>query len=255
MQPVLGQQEITDYGDIVINPASEPSQVQALWESLISWAKEKNIQKIQLDYVRETSPSWPLWSTGVLSAVIKPQEVAPVLTLPMDWQTYVQSLPKKKRDELKRKLKRLAAATPSFEFDIVATEQTLADFTRLHRLSDPAKEQFMSAPMAAFFNQLATTQFEGGWHWYFAFLSLAGERVAAVGYFKRAKEGILLYNSGYDPTHMSLGVGFGLQAYLIKQAIAENLHYFDFLRGGERYKIDLGAIPQQLWQVSITLAG
>ncbi len=257
MQPVLGNEEVTDYGDLVYAPDITQIQVREIWQTLRTWAADRGATTLHIDYVRETSPSWSLWQAGEFGVVIKEQEVAPLLTLPSDWSAYVQALPKKKRDELKRKLRRLAGAQPEFEFEVASSDPTaVTDFLRLHRASDPTKQKFMSDAMAAFFTDLAGASYEGGWQWCFAFLRLGGERVAAVAYFCRPhKNGsLLLYNSGYDPTHVYLGIGFGLQAHLIEYAITQEYKYFDFLRGAERYKFDLGAQSQQLWQVSLELA-
>ena len=51
---------------------------------------------------------------------------------------------------------------------------------------------------------------------------------------------VYLYNSGYDPAYSWLSVGLLLKAFCIKEAIALGKRRFDFLRGAEPYKYDLG---------------
>jgi len=71
-------------------------------------------------------------------------------------------------------------------------------------------------------------------------LTLDRVRVAAVLCF-RAEEELLLYNSGYDPAYAGLSVGLLSKALALRRAIEEGRRRFDFLRGAEPYKYDLGA--------------
>ena len=71
-------------------------------------------------------------------------------------------------------------------------------------------------------------------------LEFDGVRVAACISFDY-EDSYLLYNSGYDPAYSQLSVGFVNKAWTIKDAIESGKRTFDFLRGIERYKYDLGA--------------
>ena len=62
---------------------------------------------------------------------------------------------------------------------------------------------------------------------------------------------MLLYNSGFDPQYQSISPGLILKSYMIKQAIEEGKSRFDFLRGGERYKYDLGGKERKLYKVTL----
>ena len=61
----------------------------------------------------------------------------------------------------------------------------------------------------------------------------------------------LLYNSGYDPEYSSLSVGLLNKAFCIKEAIEVGRDTFDFLRGTERYKYDLGGKNSSVYQMVI----
>jgi CelD/BcsL family acetyltransferase involved in cellulose biosynthesis len=74
--------------------------------------------------------------------------------------------------------------------------------------------------------------------------------VAAYLSFREAAR-LLLYNSGYDPRYGDYSAGFALLVYRIRQAIEEGVQTFDFLRGDERYKYDLGAQDQFIYRVII----
>ena len=62
----------------------------------------------------------------------------------------------------------------------------------------------------------------------------------------------LLYNSGYDPSYGYYSVGLLLKALCLKDAIEQGKAYFDFLRGPEPYKYDLGAKNTALYQMVVT---
>jgi CelD/BcsL family acetyltransferase involved in cellulose biosynthesis len=72
-----------------------------------------------------------------------------------------------------------------------------------------------------------------------AFLDVNGRRVATTLSFDYDNS-FSLYNSGYDPAYSSLAVGLLHKALCIKHAIESGETRFDFLRGAEPYKYDLG---------------
>ena len=109
----------------------------------------------------------------------------------------------------------------------------------------------MSEPMAQFFWQLKTGRIEG-WQSNLCFLKLDCKAVAGVFSFSNDQE-VWLYNSGYNPKEQYWSVGLLLKAHLIKQAIEAGKKRFDFLRGSERYKYDLGAKDLQLYRIELNL--
>jgi CelD/BcsL family acetyltransferase involved in cellulose biosynthesis len=73
--------------------------------------------------------------------------------------------------------------------------------------------------------------------------------VAALLAFLSGDE-LLLYNSGYDPEYAHASVGLVSKAMAMQRGVAEGLSVFDFLRGAEPYKYDLGGqdrIVRQIW--------
>ena len=71
-------------------------------------------------------------------------------------------------------------------------------------------------------------------------MEIDGKRVAGCICFDYANS-YLLYNSGYNPEYAHLSVGLLNKAICIKDAIQLGRHSFNFLKGSERYKYDLGA--------------
>ncbi|MFZ2206655.1 MAG: GNAT family N-acetyltransferase [Microgenomates group bacterium] len=237
MKPVLGGQEVTDFGIESIN--NEGSIHAAL-------KKKYAVQTVQYDYIREDSLAF---QTLQLIAQNSPtqQEVSPTIILPSTWEEYLESLERTDRKELKRKFKRLEAIPHSFHYSGErVTDNDFSDFIRLHKLSDFAKEKFMTDPMKSFFKEVSTLSIPG-WTQKIATLKINDISVASVFFFEN-ENSLLLYNSGYDPEQKYYSVGLLLIAQLIHYAIENKRKVFDFLRGNERYKYDLGGKDVKLYK-------
>lgn len=170
------------------------------------------------------------------------EDVSPAVELPGDWDSYLASLKKKDRHELRRKIRRLAAAGTVNWYAYEGKqhpEEFMDFFLDLHRRSHPDKAAFMDEEMEAFFRGIATA-FRGKNYLRLYFLELDGRPVASCMCFDYRDE-LLLYNSGYDPAYAHLSVGLVLKAFCIKDAIERGKKRFDLLRGNEKYKYDLGA--------------
>jgi CelD/BcsL family acetyltransferase involved in cellulose biosynthesis len=82
-------------------------------------------------------------------------------------------------------------------------------------------------------------------------LEIAGRDVAATFGFEL--DGVFyLYNSAYEPDAARVSPGLVLVSELVKRAIEEELKVFDFLRGPERYKYQLGSEAVPLHNVRLT---
>jgi CelD/BcsL family acetyltransferase involved in cellulose biosynthesis len=181
------------------------------------------------------------------------EETCPVLALPAAWDDYLAALGKKDRHELRRKLRRAESHPEPLTWRTVNKGPELAaaleTFIALHRRSDEAKARFMTPIMVTFFHRLLAAFAPTGWL-EVATLYAGDHPVAAYLSFRQAAR-LLLYNSGYDPRYGGYSAGFALLVYRIRQAIEEGVQTFDFLRGDERYKYDLGAQDQFIYRVII----
>jgi CelD/BcsL family acetyltransferase involved in cellulose biosynthesis len=76
------------------------------------------------------------------------------------------------------------------------------------------------------------------------FLEIGGRAIATTFGFQVEKT-LYLYNSAYEPELARISPGLFLVSELVRGAIEEGLEVFDFLRGPERYKYQLGsqAVP------------
>ena len=84
-----------------------------------------------------------------------------------------------------------------------------------------------------------------------SFLEFNSKRVSGCLVFDYQND-FMLYNSGYDFSNRELSAGLINKAYTIKQAIELDRSRFNFLKGSERYKYELGGIDTPIYNISIT---
>ena len=165
-----------------------------------------------------------------------------MLLLPSSWDEYLESLDPKERRELKRKNRRLLREVPDATFRTTTEESLEADlkyFVDMHRGAEGHKGHFMRPEIATFFERLARALMPLGWL-RMDFLEIGDRPVASTFSFELGGT-FYLYNSAYEPEVGRLSPGVVLVSRLINESIERGLSAFDFLRGQERYKYQLGA--------------
>lgn len=237
-------QDITDFADLLYTREGK-EYAPRIWETISSFFAEKGFSELQLNYVREDSSTYQVLSQNHLTAQ---QEVSPFIALPPTWDEYVASLGKKQRHELKRKMNRLSQTTFMFERK-EASKETFASFIRLHKLSDFNKAKFMTESMEHFFWDFVSVQ-KTLWNTSFYTLSIEEKEVSSVLVLEN-NEQVLLYNSGFDPEFGYYSAGLLGKAFILRGAIEEKKKIYDFLRGNERYKYDLGAKDLPLFSLKL----
>ena len=237
-----GDTEICDYMDMVVGDGSHAEA----WHAALRSLSEEPWDEVALWAVREDSPTFAALPAVCrelgLSFSAEVEDVCPQLPIPGDWDEYVAGLGKKDRHELRRKLRKLPQAG-QVELEVLESpadiEPALGDFLRMHRESRADKANFMTEQMEVFFRRIVLALAEEGVA-EMTFLKLAGVRVACLLCFKSGDE-YLLYNSGYDTAYSGFSVGLLSKALALQRAIERGYKRFDFLRGHEHYKYDLGA--------------
>jgi CelD/BcsL family acetyltransferase involved in cellulose biosynthesis len=246
--------EFTDEQDVVAPAGEERSVAMAVAE----WVASATPPRVRLEFVPEDVPTLETMAT-VLSgrgyrAVRSRLIASPRFALPRDFETYVQSLGKKERHELRRKIRRLESASEA-TFRWVSTDAgrgaTLDRFFALHRLSRGPKADFMTPDLERFFRDIADALAPLG-RLRLGVLRAHDEDAAVL--FAFAYRGTLaLYNAAYDPALASLSIGIVSHAWAIREAIAERFDTYDLLRGDEPYKYDLGGKDRWLGRLEATL--
>ncbi len=249
----IGCVDVTDYLDVIVAPPHRAAFLSALAKHLADQTAE--IDRLHLCNVPESSPlleEWPpiLQAHGFVTTV-EQQEVCPVIQLPATWDDYLSLLDKKQRHELRRKLRR---AGDQVDWYIVGPGDDLAAatqaFLRLMALSSPDKAAFLGdTDNVAFFHALIPSLMAAGWL-QLSFLTVAGEPAAAYLNFDY-NDRIMVYNSGQDIGRFgALSAGIVLLAHTIRHAIDSGRNAFDFLRGDETYKYQMGGRDTRVFELS-----
>jgi len=217
------------------------------------------------------------------------QDVCPIVTLPGSWDDYLAGLASKDRRELRRKLRKAnphagvewyivgsVGATEGVGLALLEQNGLLADsfgrpyppriiekvrpehdlpaemekFLHLMAFSHPDKAEFLHAEHRAFIHAIAQAAWAAGWL-ELAFLTIEGEPAATALNFCY-HDRTLLYNSGLDAARfLRLSPGIVLTAFLIRHSIQAGREVFDFMRGDEKYKYQLGGVDTTIHRLLI----
>lgn len=250
----VGGEDLSDSLDFLIWKGMEGLVLDALDRALRGVARREG--GLVLHYIAEDSSTLaevnPMLQEG-WDVEVNLEESSPWVALPGGWDAFLNSLPGKARHELRRKLGKIQRElAPDFMVLEKAEEWEVAmeRFFRLHRLSQVQKARFMTPERERFFREMAWAFFEEG-SLRLTWLEAKREPIAsALSFVYGDTWG--LYNSGYDPRYRDLSPGIVLVAHTIQRAMDEGLKSYDFLRGRERYKYDLGGRDRALYCLRLT---
>jgi len=249
--------EVSDYLDVVAAPGREAEIAQALVAYLLS-SKAPPWDEIALANLPEGNTVWSHFGRLAQEqgwwVEVGLEDICPVIPLPDTYDTYLRSLTKKQRHEVRRKRRRLMEAGHEVRRWAVRggpeLDKALDTFFDLHRRSHPDKAAFMTPHMEAFFRDVAWWAARQGWL-HLSFLEIDGRPVATFFCFDYQGRR-MVYNSGFDPdTAGHLSPGVNLATMEIEDAIARGMSHLDFLQGQETYKFRLGAIPTSVYNLRV----
>lgn len=250
----LGDQDVCDFADFLIAPGQELGFFNGLLDYLMSTA----CNSLKLFSVPEESLTLKFLPIVARERGYKVNvcisDVVPGMQLPDTWAQFLSSLSKKNRHELRRKFRRLETVEEVVWLELTRPDEVqfaMDDFLRLLRLSGQDKEEFLTPHRDRFFRQVAYRFASKGFLKLF-FLEIKGQKVAGVMCFDYGNSRFL-YNSGYNPELGYYSVGLLLKAFSIQNAIESGLKYYDFLRGGEPYKYDLGGIDRRVFNLNMEI--
>jgi CelD/BcsL family acetyltransferase involved in cellulose biosynthesis len=204
--------------------------------------KKVSLDSMHFDQIKEITKLYP-----ENSLKISKQDQVVNLMLPESYEKYLAVLPRKKRHELKRKKVRFQEKYPQAVLRESKDSEIFETFIKLHKTSDGDKGNFMNDEVTAFFSSLLTMK---GWKIYYLEVDNA---IAACCFVYEDEVGSYLYNSSKNNTFNEVNPGIIIIDKIIEQLISKEFTFFDFLKGTERYKFDLGGISSQLYDIEITL--
>jgi CelD/BcsL family acetyltransferase involved in cellulose biosynthesis len=251
----MANHEVTDYCDFI----SSQSHRKEFYQSLADYFRKQCMRYSRMEFINipGTSPTlseMPLFADEHdFQCELEESETVPVLALPDSYDKYIQSIGRKNRHELRRKIRKLEGLRDVRLERITGSEQwgaAIEKFVLLHSESDREKREFWHKPgMFDFFDKLAAFFFAENW----AELQMLYEEkrlMAALLNFKDS-ETLYFYNAAYDKEFSPYSPGFFLFDHAIKQAIAENIKKADFLRGREKYKYFFGAEDSKIYTLKL----
>jgi CelD/BcsL family acetyltransferase involved in cellulose biosynthesis len=266
---VVGCLEVADYLDLIVEAGREEAVYAAFLDWLAGptappWERVDLCNQPARSLAHTVLPELARgrgWPTEV-----RQEDVCPVITLPAPttapgfdgWETYLATLDKKERHEIRRKLRRIEREAPDsgvrYVRDPAGLDDAIQTFVRLHRLSSRDKDAFMDDQMQGFFRAIAATLAEHGWL-QLSLLEVEGQAVASYFCFEYNNE-VQVYNSGFDPqAYPQFSPGWVLLARLIEDAIYQGRARFDFLQGDEDYKHRFGGIDEPVYRTLIRRKG
>ena len=248
----LGGTDLVDYHDFLTRDRQNSEYVDAVVSKVSGMS---GINKIVLQSIPGNSPTITQFREAAesrgWSVSLEQEDVAPRMELPSSWDDYVAGLRKKDRHELRRKLRRLEGAGEFHHVELKSPEEiaeAMPEFMRLHRMSTPDKNEFMTHDREQFFTRIAVELAREDMT-RLTFLEFDGQREATSLSFVCG--GVrYLYNSGYNPAQYKLSVGLLNHALSIKSSIEDGLRIFDFMRGNEPYKYHLGGVDRQVFALT-----
>ena len=250
----IGSADVCDYLDFVITPGREGDFFKVLLDDL----RQNGIKKLDL---RPLQPDSTVLAQLVSIAqnrgyevTCRPEDVSLELDLPTNWNEYLAILKTKQRHEVRRKLRRLWEAG-NVEHLCVEVSQEVEDyldiFLKLFALSKDEKASFMNPKMESFFRSLAKAMAEIG---LLRLGILQLDKVpAAMTMGFDYNDSHYLYNSAYDPQFSYLSVGLLCKVLCLKESIEKGKRKWNFLKGGEPYKYQLGGQEVPLYSCQITI--
>lgn len=248
----VGNSDLFDYNDFLVVDGCYAEFYSVVWDYIsgMKW------DSLELGSLPEQSPTIQFIKEKAeragLTVECLEEDKVPFTDLPDSWDEFVSSLGKKSRHELRRKIRRIEAAGKVTQKIFTTPDDVVGmmpKFASLLRSSSPDKARFLTPDRELFFEDAALELARRG-QLRLSFLEFNGVDVASnmvIDY----KDSYLLYNSGYDPAHSSLSVGLVNKALTIKDGVELGKRRFDFLRGTERYKYDLGAENSAVYQLTV----
>jgi len=249
----IESEKVSDYCDFVFMKGYK----EEFYESLFGYFETmpSNIEKIELMNVRSSSSTLdylPLLASKYGFYCSKEEvEVAPVLELPSSYEDYLGNLSKKKRHELRRKLRRMESLEGIRVEKITDSKnlRTYLDrFIALHKQGSSSKAKFWEKPkMIAFFHEMAhrfSLQ-----EWVELNVLFYEDRVLAALLNFSYSDRIYFYNVAFDRDFARYSPGIFLFDHCIRVTISTGKRSADFLRGREEYKYYFGAKDSKIFRL------
>ena len=253
----VGAIEVSDFLDFIVLPSHTTEFISGLLDFLTSESNFSHWRILDLYNLLEDSPSLQILKNEAERRGWTHQQThlqpAPYISLLDNYDTYLASIDKKQRHEIRRKLRNIDQRFLESQLYIAEDPAKLdADIESFIAMmaQDPNKQAFLTPTMRQHIYNTAKIAFEQGWL-HLAFLMLDGKKAAANLSFNFDGR-LWLYNSGWEWDFRDYSPGWVLLAHLIKWSIENGLTEFDFMRGNENYKYKFGGVDRHIYRVTLS---
>ena len=229
----IGSREFVDYRPSIV------LKKEILENSKINTVKFDSLHFFQIQDLAK--------SIRFKSLKVKKTDISVNLALPETYKDYLQNLTKKKRHELNRKKRKFVDQIESFELKESKDQDIFDIFILQHRDSKGEKGKFMNKEVEYYFKNLLSLD---GWQIYYIDTN---KGVLSTAFCYKNETGCYLYNSSRNNEFNSVNPGIVLIDLIIQLLIEKELSFFDFLKGTERYKYDLGGKSVQLYDLIMNI--
>ena len=258
---LIGSVDASDYLDLIAVRGRECEVISAMLDGLAQSSEWDVLDLYNVPATSSTRAVLPeLVTQRGWQMTDEPQVVCPIIHLPTSFEDYLNSLDKKERHEMRRKLRRAESVEGLTWYAITADDhehdldQAAEAFIELMMKSRADKSGFMTESMRQFFHQMIRAAHAGGFL-NLSFLEVNGVKAATYLSFDYGNRR-LVFNSGLETEgFQSLSAGIVLAARLIEQSIALGHTDFDLLRGDEQYKYRLGAKDTTIYHITVEREG
>lgn len=255
---LLGSTDVCDYLDCIILQGEEERFYRTLLSHLVSSSRKP--VTLHLNSLQQHSPAISFFAAVShregYPVEVNREDTAPALDLPFTVESYLSTLTKKDRHEVRRKKRRAEKEGTVTFHKIVQPSQVMEIFPRfitLFRKTARNKDAFLTPEREQFFLSVAEEFSRREWLELFV-LSFDKKEVAYLLSF-HYNDTLYLYNAAYDPGYSSLSPGIVAITYCLEDTISRGIQRFDFLRGDETYKYRFGAHDNHLYRLTVTLLG
>ena len=258
---ILGDKDLFDYRDIIyISEFAEEIYIEFLsYMKLQPWFEGFTIF---MQSIPESSELFNMINNNKLNsfidAEIKEEDVTPIydkagMGVKGGWDDYLLALKKKQRHEIRRKLRKFESQ--DFQFKTINKNDDLSeflpDFYELFINSREDKKEFLTEERKTFFNKMLFAFAEKNELKILSYYD--GNTLISACIVIEYASIYFLYNSAYSLDYNSYSVGLVSKIIALKESIESNLGAFNFLRGNERYKYELGGADLKLYEIKLLL--
>ena len=226
--------------NMLVHPSGQDELYQAFINYLLSRSNQWDV--ICFEALVQDSPLSGLLATAGGHVRVGSEKRAPYVPLPGAWETYLKTVSKKLRRNLKYFRSKLEDDYPgSVRFTCVTDSQTLAcamkkleEFSRQRWHARGLTTHFDDPTYSSFHQSIASLALDRGWLRLYTLTVM--DRMISVFYCFRLKDSVYAYQIGFDLDWSGYSPGRLLIAYGIQEAIQEAASELDWGPGEDDYK-------------------